>query len=383
MRLLLLSHVPNDPDAGASRAYHMLADGLRGRGHSVTMRHLEDVRTPEYARLNLLARRTVMPQLVSRSASRLDLRDFDVVMSSSGMGYPLFRRLQTVPREGRPALINHVHGLTFYDHAASLFDHYTGQRRAALLNRLITGPMQARWDERGIATADVTVVQNLRDLSWIQSAFPEAEVRRIPLAVHPELLEASLAAEATEAAADKPRSGLLWFGTWEPRKGAAYVPSAFRAVRQRFPEVRLTVGGASGSRTEVLEAFDPRDRHAVEVLPRVSVEEQVEVYARHSIFLFPSLSEGFGLALVEAMAFGLASVTTNTAFGGDFVRDGVTGRIVAPTSVHIASAVVELLADPERTEEIGRAGQRLARTFTRDRMVEQYEALFDSLLTAR
>jgi glycosyltransferase involved in cell wall biosynthesis len=373
MRILLLSHVANDRDGGASRIYHLLTDGLRSRDHHVELQHLEDVAgLPRHRQLRKLAQRVVMPQLLSRHAGSLQPSTYDVVMASSGMAHPLFRRLSADP--ARPVLVNHLHGLAVYDHMARLVEDELGHGRASSVNRAITGPFQKRWDDAGIRTADVTVVQNLRDLGAVraQVAGP-ARACMIPAAVHPTLLEASGRCSPVEA---RPPNNLVWFATWEARKGASYLPAALHAVRRRHPDVHLTIGGTGLPPEVILDEFAHDDRSAVRVLPRISMQEQIQLLDAGSIFLFPSLSEGFGLALAEAMAFGLAAVTTTTGFGGDFVQDGVNGRVIAPTSEHLTRALLELIENPERRIRIGRAGRELARSFTAARMVDAYEELF-------
>ncbi len=380
MRVLLISHVLDDADGGASRIYHFLDRGLRDRGHQVTLLHLDDVRRPR-GRVGLVAERVALPHLVSlagAAALTVSARARampDVVMSSSGSTYPLFRRLRQLPRPRRPFLVNHIHGLAVADHVANVSENVWGHRGTSLAYRAVTGPFAVRWDAKGIAAADVSVVQNLRDLGEVTDAHRLADVRHVPPAVHPELLAASSAIR-TPPVRDPVK--ILWFASWESRKGAHYVPGAFRLLRAERPDATLTVGGTGLDGNAVRESFDSRDRAAVTVLGRISRDEHASLMRQCSIFLFPSLSEGFGLALPEAMAFGMAAVTTSTGFGADFVTDGVTGRVVAPYSAHIGRALIELAADEGRRTSMAAAGRDLARTFTVDRMVDGYEAVFES-----
>src|ERR1700761_355173 len=112
MRVLSVSHSLKNPDGGASRVYHLLEDGLRARGHAVKSVHGDDfgiTRLTEKIQTKLL-----LPQAASRRAKQEKLEDYDVIMSSSGMLYPLFRKLRQQRR--RPLLVSHLHGLSFFDH---------------------------------------------------------------------------------------------------------------------------------------------------------------------------------------------------------------------------------------------------------------------------
>ena len=380
MNILFLIHNPNNPNLGATRVYHILAQGLVKRGHRVDMLHLNDLLALRGRRVTLLAERFLLPYLISRGASKLDLSNYDIIMASSGMAAPLFNRLGR--RTRRPVLVNHLHGLCLYDHAANLSEAQLRHWRVTWPYRLVTGPFPVRWDARGIETADVTVVQNLRDLGEVVDARPKnSSVTMIPPALHTTLLDAS---SVSVDAGNRDPGKLLWFATWESRKGSYYVPAAFRRIREVRPDASLTIAGTGLKEGELRAQFAPLDRDHVIVKGFLPIEEQVNLFTTSGVFLFPSISEGFGLALLEALAFGMAAVTTNTGFGADFLRDGVSARIVFPSSVHIAQAALELMTDHALRRRIGNAGREVAREFTPDRMADRYERLFlDSTLVSR
>lgn len=370
LRVLLLSHSRDDENAGASRIYHMLASGLKARGHRIDLFHLEAMGLPREPHLARLAQRLLMPRYLSRLGLREAGRGYDVIMASSGMAAPLFAHMR--PAQNRPLLVNHLHGLAIYDHVAAMSEAMLGHGRASLAARLINGPTQARWDARGVEAADLTIVQNRRDLGELRERFPLATVQMIPPAVHPEVLAAS----ALAAPLDRREPLLVWFAAWQPRKGCHYLPAALRIVRAAHPEARLVIGGTGVSPADLMRHFAVEDRAAIDVLPRISVAEQAALFSRAAIIIFPSLSEGFGLALAEAMCFGLAPVAGATGFAADFLSDGRDGRIVPPSSEHIGRAIIELLGDPRARGQIAAAGARIARDLTLDRMISAYEAVF-------
>lgn len=377
MRIALYHHTPSNPDSGASRVYHILGEGLGGAGHDVRVRHLDDMGLPRSATGQLLLTRFALPRLVSSYAWRDRRETDDLVMSSSGMCAPFFKRLKAQGGR-RPLLVGHIHGLTAYDHAANMSESHVGHWRTSAAYRLVTGPTQMRWDRASVSESDVTVVQNKRDLGEITSSGPlKRPVRMICPPVHPDILTASL--EAPDASA-RDRHRILWFGTWESRKGSYYVPSAFRRLRDVVPEAKLVVGGSGKSPGEILSHFAAEDRAAVEVVGRLTREEHIRLMGSCSIFLFPSLSEGFGLALAESMSMGLAAVTTGTAFGGDHLHDGLSARIVPPTSVHVGEALTDLVLKDEFRIALATAGRKVAQSFTQRRMVEQYVQLFEEEL---
>ena len=368
MRLLLLSHAPNDENAGASRLYHMLAAGLRDRGHQVDLFHLDDMGLPRQPHLARTARRMLMPTYLSRFGLRQAGRGYDAIMASSGMAGPLFDRLRR--SSSRPRLINHLHGLAIYDHLAAMTEGMLGHGRTTLAARHLTGPIQARWDDHGLRAADLNIVQNRRDLAEARLRLPgHRAVTMIPAAVHPAVLAASAGASPLDRRAPE----LLWFAAWQPRKGCHHMPGALRIVRAARPEVRLVIGGTGLAPADLLGRFAPEDRPAIEVLPRISVAEQAALFGRAAIIVFPSLSEGFGLALAEAMSFGLAAVAGATGFAADVLQDGRDARIVTVSAEHIGHAIRDLIENPAARAALADRGRAVARQFTSDRMALAYE----------
>jgi glycosyltransferase involved in cell wall biosynthesis len=336
----------------------------------VTTLHFEDFQPPRAKLPRLVVQRLAMPQWISRKAGSLDVESFDVVMSSGGMAYPLFKRLR--PLKKRPVYINHFHGSSLYDFVSNIAEDRLGHTRVSWVYKTMTGPIQMRWFVQGMLWSDLTVVQNMRDLGEAQS-YPPHRAIIIPPAVHPQLLEAS---RVLHPLSDRNPAKILWLGTWEGKKGAYYVPDAFRRVRRERPDATLTLWGTGKSASELLAKFDPADREAVEVVPHIGLPEQIEQYKTFSIFLFPSITEGFGLALPEAMSFGLAAVTTQAGFGGDHLEDGTNARVVHPSGPHLARAMLDLIENHELRWRVALAGREIARTFTLDRMVDDYERAF-------
>ena len=379
MKILFILHNPNNPFSGAVRVYHVLADILRSDGHVVELMHLEDCGLPRTKTLNLAAQRLGLPTLVSRAAARRDFTDVDVVMSSSGMAAPLFRSLRKRPK--RPVLINHLHGLVKYDHVANLSEAELGHWKVTMSYRLATGPFQVRWDQAGIDAADHTVVQNLRDLSSVRDTLQgRSGVTFIPPCVHPDLLASSA---SINPIGHRQAGKIMSFGTWESRKGSYYMPAAFRLIRQSFPDATLTLGGTGRPAAFIRPFFDERDRDAVTIMPFLSNEEHSALMNEQAIVLFPSLSEGFGLALVEALCFGVAGVTTATGFGADFLVDDASAKIVFPSADHIARAVIDLIRHETLRHCVATSGRAIARTFTPQRMAQSYEQLFHTLIDQR
>lgn len=365
MQILLVSHSLNNPNAGASRVYHQLTDGLRDRGHEVRCLHRDDVSIPWP--IAPVASRLWLPACISRRASRESLQSLDVIMASNGMLHPLFRKLKR--KNAAALLVNHVHGLSFFDYQATVTERMRGNTSKTCVHRWVTGALPTRWDALGSRVADLTIVQNDRDFDFLAGHGVEPIVK-IPLAVHPTIAEA--AKSVSDPSTRNPLQ-LLWFGSWVARKGAYYLPRAFEWIVDRCPDAHLTVGGTGLPAKQLKQYFKSSLWPRIDFLPRISVEEQIALFGRSAIFLFPSISEGFGYAILEAMSLGLAVITTQTGMGSDYLRDGVTASIVPfGSSLHLANAVIRLIEDSHLRSSIAKNGQALSGDFTTTRFADEY-----------
>ncbi len=113
-------------------------------------------------------------------------------------------------------------------------------------------------------------------------------------------------------------------------------------------------------------------------------EDVSAVMACLDVFALPSRAEGISNTILEAMACGLPVVATRVGGTPDLIAEGETGRLVpASDPVALGDALVELMRDPLVAERLGsRARLECERRFSLERMVADYEALYERLLKA-
>jgi glycosyltransferase involved in cell wall biosynthesis len=223
--------------------------------------------------------------------------------------------------------------------------------------------LPGNWEWRGACLADVVVVQNSRDREFLQRK-GIGNVMQVALPVLPEIAEAS---KQVSPSGRDPKK-LLWFGSWTDRKGVNYLADALIAILQKVPDAVLTIGGTDRAENQILANFPPSTHRSIRVLKRISVHQQIEEYERNAIFLFPSLSEGFGFALLEAMSMGMAPVCTLTGFAADHAtpeKDIVA--VPMANSERLAAAALRLVQDDAKRIEVASAAQKLAAQFTLER----------------
>jgi glycosyltransferase involved in cell wall biosynthesis len=165
------------------------------------------------------------------------------------------------------------------------------------------------------------------------------------------------------------RLSVLWLGTVGLRKGIHYLFEAARLLQGE--NVSFTVAGPIGITADAV-ASAPSN---VTFLGRVTRDRLSEVYGAADVFVFPTLSDGFGITQLEAMAHGLPVIATPRC--GEVVVDGYNGFIVPAADGHaLADAILKLERDRALLAEMSRQALRRAGDFS----LEAYRTrLYDGL----
>jgi glycosyltransferase involved in cell wall biosynthesis len=208
-------------------------------------------------------------------------------------------------------------------------------------------------------------------------------------AIHPIVEGAPEPNEATpKAAAAKKHFGLAgkqvigFVGGLQARKNLTFLLDSFAALAPDHPRARLLLVGEGPDRAALegrAATLGIADR--VYFAGRLFDNEKAVALAAMDIFAFPSLNEGFGLAVVEAMAAGVAPLVSDRGSLPEVVHDGRTG-IVAPLDQFAwRQTLADLLGDPQRRRALGAAARRyVAEHFTWDKSAAQSEAAMRAVL---
>jgi len=224
-----------------------------------------------------------------------------------------------------------------------------------------------------------------RDLSRL-FAIPEDKIRAIPHApdsqFRPRRDRESLARIEKRYGIRTPY--LLYVGTLEPRKNLMRAMTAFSRVSARYPDHSFYLAGELGWRSKellrTLEAIPNRDR--VARLGYVAEDDLAALYSNAELFIYPSLYEGFGFPVIEAMACGAPVVTSNTSSLAE-IADGAALLVDPHDTAAIAEAMDRALGDEAERERLRLAGLARARSFSWERSTRETLKVYEEALERR
>jgi alpha-1,3-rhamnosyl/mannosyltransferase len=284
-----------------------------------------------------------------RKAAREANRSCDVFLATASYVTPWFLQIPTA--------------LVVHDLVAFRPDVHP-PARAAAIERLTL--------RRAVARSTRIVCDSESTRRDLVARFPGAATKAvaIPLAVRREFGEPLPAAAIADARRrhDLEAPFVLSVGTLEPRKNLAAVFEAYAAlpVETKRRWTLAVVGPEGWEYDEILRRA--QDVQA-KLLGRVPDGDLIALYQSCDLFCYPSLYEGFGLPVLEALAAGAPTITSKVSslpeVGGDAVR------YVDPRDVtELAAVTRELLASPEERQRLASAGRDRAASFSWERTAD-------------
>lgn len=296
----------------------------------------------------------VLRLIIARLRGHVDLLHIHMACYGSAFRKPVLALVATAI--GLPTVM-HLHGADFDEYFRALAP---SQRRLLVwvLRRCVRVVVIGNhWrnmvvKELGLDPAQVVLIHNGAP-AWVQS----------------------------ERKASRGGCALLMLGELGPRKGTADLIAALATpdLRQSDWTATLAGNGPVDQFRSTIESLGLSDR--IHLPGWQSVGEVRTLLGGADIFLLPSHNEGLPMAILEAMAAGVAIITTPVGAIRDAVVDGETGLLVPPGNVPaLARAIRKLLDDPPLRERLAvSARARFEQLFTIDRTADAVAALYREL----
>jgi glycosyltransferase involved in cell wall biosynthesis len=239
-----------------------------------------------------------------------------------------------------------------------------------------TPEFRARFTEQARQAADRS------DAIIAVSQFTASQVERLlgvePARIH--VVPHGVRMPARQEAAQR-ENLILFVGVIQRRKNLARLVKAFESLPAGW---RLGLAGATQGygALEELRAVEESPRRAdIDLLGHLTTEQLTGLYARARIFAFPSLDEGFGMPILEAMAHGIPVITSRSSAMPEVTGDAAV--LVDPMNVdELADGLVRLAADSALREELIGRGRARALQFTWDSAVAKTWEVYQKVMAA-
>ena len=171
-----------------------------------------------------------------------------------------------------------------------------------------------------------------------------------------------------------------------PRKGYEYLIEALVTVKEEYPDICcFIVGEGSESYQEQLIALVKEKKLDSNVVFAGFQENVFEFLNAFDVFVLPSILEGFGIALLEAMAMSKAIVACKVGGVPEVIKDGVTGILVPPKdSGALAVALMKILGDNQLKSRLGISARKIVETkFTHEVAMKRIQVLYHEVIVDR
>jgi glycosyltransferase involved in cell wall biosynthesis len=174
---------------------------------------------------------------------------------------------------------------------------------------------------------------------------------------------------------------LLYVGMLEPRKNLPTLLGGFASIADQMPGHRLVIVGPKGWMVDDLlqQTGERKIFGKVHFTGYVEQNDLPLVYNMADVFIYPSVYEGFGLPVLEAMACGTPVITSNVSSMPEIVGDA--GILLAPNdSPALAQKLLELVNNPTERQRLSGKGLERAAAFTWDRTAQKTMAVYRHVL---
>jgi glycosyltransferase involved in cell wall biosynthesis len=322
------------------------------------------------------ARPTLQDALAATDLLEHALRPMSGPVPTKGVAHTVTGGLAAIP--GLTA--RRFHGVPFLlsEHGIYLRERYLSYRSAPYrwpVKALVLGFFRMLATE-SYRSADLITPCNRYNRRWEeQGGSDPGRIRTVYNGVDPELFP--------PAGPEPEVPTLSWAGRIDPIKDLETLIRAFALVRAELPEVRLRLFGGVPVGCEGYREHCEKLAAELGVADGVAWEGRIDAvrraYAAGTVVMLSSVSEGFPFSLIEAMACGRATVSTDVGGVREAVADA--GVVVPPREpAAMARAALGLLRDRERRAALGQAARaRVIAQFTVQRTVQTFRDIYHEL----
>ncbi|MEA5488865.1 MULTISPECIES: glycosyltransferase family 4 protein [Pseudanabaena] len=375
MKILLAIHHPLDPNLGAPGVTWRLGQEYIKLGHEVKFFSFDDM--PNF--LPELVKAVIFPEfLASKMPTLIKQEGIDVIDASTGDSWVWAKWIKPLSKK-TPLLVTRSHGLEHTVHLQLLKDVKLGKAKVSWKYPIYHGGFHLWEVAKSMQLADLVLCLNQHDMQY---SIKQLGVSAERVHVVNNGISSSLLGLSMERLSEDSKIRIAHIGSYIPRKGIEYSVPALNRILQKYPDIEVSFLGAMVPPERVLADFDPSFHDRIHVISKYQNSDLPSLLAGHSIHLFPSLSEGWGLAVVEAMACGLAPIISNIPGPTEMVKHDFDALVVPPRDTEaIEEAITKLIGDRAYLEKLRNNAYKTAQSYSYTNIAKQNLDLYNRELT--
>jgi glycosyltransferase involved in cell wall biosynthesis len=173
---------------------------------------------------------------------------------------------------------------------------------------------------------------------------------------------------------------ILFTGTMEPRKNIPFIISGFERLQKNHPDLQLVLAGKKGWLSdEIFKSMDRSpSRQKIKYLDFVSEDDLSSLYRSALCFVYPSIYEGYGLPVLEAMASGTPVITSKSSSLGEIAGDAAL--LIDPLQIdELVSAMEMIYSDQSLRNSLKTKGIDRVKQFSRKNAVDKVLNIYQSI----
>lgn len=380
MNILLILHEQLDLNSGSAGSTLNIGKCYQELGHHVWYFSNDDL--PK--KYNRHLKRVLFPVYVLRYLENLLKAEAIDVIDSSPCDTWLWAIVSRRFHRHAPLLVTRSHGLLHFDHIQYRLDGKLGNVDISWKYPFYHGSFHI-WEETyTLRHSDLVFMLNSQEATYAQK---ELKINANQVFVFPNGLPdrfVDLPFIDTPLAPEAPIH-IAQIGTFTQRKGIDYSVPALHRILEQYPNVHVSFIGTElngvGDVDSVYSCFSEQVRDRVRVISYYTHKTLPDLLQGHYIKLFPTLSEGFGKVLIEAMACGLAPITTHAPGPKDIVQEGHDALIVPTRDSHsIEQAIERLLCDRPYLHQLRCNAYATAQNYSWKHIAQQRLSVYEQAL---
>lgn len=370
MKVALISSADYDPNTGVSGTRIAFRDALRELGVQADTYFMDDLKSFSGG----LTDKVLFPWKVAWN--KMKWNDYDVIDVASGDGWVLSSM------RNRPTTVFSSHGLEHLAHRELLKESKNGHVNLSWKYPIYWGGFRLWEVAKSIKMSDVSIFLNENDKKYAINHFKvnPKSVYIVPNGI-PDYF---IGREFTRKKDDSKSIKIVQIGSYIQRKGIKYTSEVMNELLQKYPNIELTFLGTGCNRETVYQDYIPEVRSRVKVMEKYKHSELPELLEHYQINLFPSLSEGFGKTLIEAMACGLAPITFETPGPLDILTNMHDGLVVPRRNKELLrNALEKLINQPALLYDLQVNAYHTAQKYSWNQAAKQRLTVYENAIEVR